>query len=128
MTDAQGGAFGVTQSWAGRIAVLTVCGAVDMLTAPALAEAIEAAARRQPCALIVDLSAVDFLASAGIGELVFAHDHLAPRMRFAVVADGPVTSRPMRLVGVDQLVPLHRTLEDALHGARARPCGADDRR
>lgn len=115
MTDQTDGRFGVAQSWVGRTVVLTVSGAVDMLTAPALAEAIGAAAREHPSALIVDLSPVDFLASAGMSELITAQEELAPAMRFGVVADGPVTRRPLRIVGVDQVVPLHRTLEDALH-------------
>lgn len=120
MTVEEEGAFGVAQTWVGRVVVLTVSGSVDMLTAPALAEAIDAAARLHPCALIVDLSSVDFLASAGMGELITAQQHLAPRMRFGVVADGSATSRPMRVIGVDQLVPVHRTLEDAL-GAHSGP-------
>jgi hypothetical protein len=35
-------------------------------------------------------------------------------MRFAVVADGPATSRPLKLVGVAEIVGLHATLDEAL--------------
>lgn len=114
MIDQIADGFGVEHRWVGRTVVLTVSGAVDMLTAPMLADAIDAAARERPAALIVDLSPVDFLASAGMSELITAQDDLAPAVRFGVVADGPVTSRPLRIVGVDRLVPLHRTLDDAL--------------
>ena len=41
-------------------------GDLDVATAPELADAIQAAARKEPAALIVDLSRVDFLASAGM--------------------------------------------------------------
>jgi hypothetical protein len=34
--------------------------------------------------------------------------------RFAVVADGPATSRPIKLLGVDSIVALFPTLEEAL--------------
>lgn len=109
--------FDVAHTWVERTVIVTVCGDLDMLTAPALAEAIQAAARDEPAAVIVDLSAVEFLASAGMNELVNARDELAPTVRFGVVADGPATSRPLRIVGVDQLVALYPTLEDALHGS-----------
>jgi anti-sigma B factor antagonist len=111
------GDFDVAHTWFGRTVVVTVSGDLDMLTAPALAEAIRSAARGRPAALIVDLSAVDFLASAGMNELVTAQDELAPTVRFGVVADGPATSRPLRIIGVDQLVALYPTLADALHGS-----------
>ncbi|MGE2712530.1 STAS domain-containing protein [Mycolicibacterium litorale] len=104
----------VEQSWVQRTVVLTVSGDLDMQTAPALAGAIRAAARHGPSALIVDLSVLEFLASAGMTVLVTAQQELAPAIRFGVVADGPATSRPMRMVGVDQLVPLYRALSDAM--------------
>src|SRR4051812_22480821 len=73
----------------GEIEVLSVTGVVDMLTAPRLEEAITAAGNDSPQAVIVDLSAVDFLASAGMGILVAARDELPASVQFAVVADGP---------------------------------------
>jgi len=104
----------VTRSWIERIAVVAVSGDVDMLTAPALADAIRAAAGDQPSAVIVDLSDVGFLASAGMGVLIDAHDALAPAVRFGVIADGPSTSRPLKLVGIDSLLALYRTRDEAL--------------
>ena len=109
-----GDAPAIEQRRVQRTVVLTVSGELDMMTAPALTEAIRAAAGHQPTALIVDLSTVEFLASAGMTVLVTAQQELAPSIRFGVVADGPSTSRPMRMVGVDQLVPLYRTLSDAM--------------
>ncbi|MCV7415542.1 STAS domain-containing protein [Mycolicibacterium litorale] len=109
-----GDGLAVEQSWVRRTVVLTVSGDLDMLTAPTLAEAIRSAARHAPTALIVDLSTVQFLASAGMTLLVTTQEELAPSIRFGVVADGPATSRPLRLVGVDRFVTLYRTLPDAL--------------
>jgi anti-sigma B factor antagonist len=107
---------GLTESWFGDVAVVSVSGELDMLTTPGLVRAIEAAARKEPSALVVDLSAVQFLASAGMSTLITAHEDVTPRARFAVVADGPATSRPMRLVGLDQIFDVYRTLDDALAG------------
>ncbi|WP_018603596.1 STAS domain-containing protein [Mycobacterium sp. 155] len=98
----------------GEIAVLSVSGTVDMLTAPQLEEAIGVATKTSPSAVVVDLSGVEFLASAGMGVLVAARNALAPAVRFAVVADGPATSRPLKLVGVADVIDLYATLDEAL--------------
>ena len=104
----------VTTHWMGPVVVLQVSGDVDMLTAPALADAISQAAGESPAGVIVDLANVDFLASAGMSVLVEAHEDITPTAGFGVVADGPATSRPMRLVGLDRAINLYRTLDDAL--------------
>src|SRR5262245_48339714 len=101
------------------ISVVGVTGVVDMLTAPDLAKAIAEAAKSSPTAVVVDMTAVEFLASAGMGVLIAAQDELAPAVRFAVVAEGPATSRPLKLVGVTDVVDLYPTLEEALTALRS---------
>lgn len=91
-----------------------MAGVVDMLTAPQVEGAISAALEKSPAGLIINLSDVEFLASAGMGILVAAHDLAAPEVKFAVVADGPVTSRPLKLVGIADIVNLYPTLDEAL--------------
>jgi anti-sigma B factor antagonist len=98
----------------GEIEVLSVAGVVDMLTASQLEEAIAAATKDSPRGVIVDLNAVDFLASAGMGILVAARDELPASVQLAVVADGPATSRPLKLIGIAEVVGLHATLDEAL--------------
>ena len=104
----------IDEEWVSRVAVLSVSGVVDMLTAPQLEEAIGASLSKSPAALIVDLTDVEFLASAGMGVLVGAHDQLPEGIKFAVVADGPVTSRPLKLVGIADIVDLFQTRDEAL--------------
>ena len=94
--------------------VVAVTGVVDMLTAPELEKAIAEAAESSPAAVVVDMTEVEFLASAGMGVLIAAQDELAPAIRFAVIADGPATSRPLKLVGVTDVVDLYATLDEAL--------------
>ena len=94
--------------------VLTVSGEVDMLSAPQLAEAIRAALAAGPPALVIDLSKVDFLASAGMTVLVTAQAEVAPPTRLAVVANGSATSRPIKLMGLDNGLALYSTLDSAL--------------
>ncbi|MHA3024194.1 STAS domain-containing protein [Mycobacterium sp. BMJ-28] len=98
----------------GEVSVVSVTGTLDMLTAPQLEAAIASAAATSPQAVVVDLAAVDFLASAGMGLLVAAHGDLTPAVGFAVVADGPATSRPLKLVGIADVVDVFATLDEAL--------------
>lgn len=103
---------GVNEEWIGRTAVITVSGVLDMLTSPKLEAAIAAAVDKAPTAVVVDLSDVDFLASAGMGVLVSAHDDADGNYGFAVVADGPATSRPLKLVGLAEMLGLRSTLDE----------------
>jgi anti-sigma B factor antagonist len=105
--------FEVDQLRLGSVAVLAVTGDVDMLTAVHLTAAIETALATAPTAVIIDLSKVEFLASAGMSALVSAHADADP-IGIAVVADGPSTSRPMKVVGLDTLLAIYPTLDAAL--------------
>ena len=107
-------AFEVGKHQVDQTVVLTVSGEVDMLSAPQLAEAINTALATGPAGLVVDLSRVDFLASAGMTVLVTAQAEVAPPTRFAVVANGSATSRPIKLMGLDNVLSLYSTLDSAL--------------
>ncbi len=96
------------------VSVVSVAGVIDMLTAPDLEKAISEAAKSSPAAVVVDMTGVEFLASAGMGVLIAAQDELAPDIKLAVVAEGPATSRPLKLVGVTDVVDLYATLDQAL--------------
>ncbi|MEU4340919.1 STAS domain-containing protein [Nocardia sp. NPDC023852] len=98
--------------------VLTVAGEVDLATAPALENAIEAILSGTPAALIIDLTAVSFLASAGMATLVAAHQRAGAATAIAVVADGPATSRQLKMTSLDQVFALHSTLDAALAAFR----------
>lgn len=96
------------------VTVVVVDGIVDAITAPRLDAAIAAAAATGPAAIVVDLSAVEFLASSGMGVLAAAHADLPPAVQLVIVADGPATSRPLKLVGIADLVAVFAALEEAL--------------
>lgn len=106
--------FDVSEKRVDQLLVLSVSGNLDMLSAPWLTEAIEAALAKRPSGLVVDLSRVDFLGSAGISVLMTAHGDIGDSGRFAVVADGPATHRPLTLLGLGEIMSLYRTLDDAL--------------
>ena len=104
----------VTQRWVDRTAVVTVNGVVDMLTSPQLETAIDDALNQKPGAVVIDFTEVEFLASAGMGVLVAAHDKAGSEVKISVVADGPATSRPLKLVGIADIVALYSNLDEAL--------------
>lgn len=109
----------VRESWSDRVVVLSVCDVVDMLSAPQMSEAICDALSKAPAGLIVDLTGVHFLASVGMSVLVAAQQAAdAMLVRFGIVAEGPATSRPLRLLGIDAILALYPTLDDALRDLR----------
>ena len=117
----------IEEFWTGRMVVVSVTGDLDLLTTPQLDHAIRSAMRTEPTALIIDLTRVDFLASIGMNLLVATRDEIAPTTRFGVVADGPATSRPMKLIGIDTMIALYETLGDALDAFRGRVSARDAR-
>lgn len=103
----------ISEEWFGRTVVLGASGVIDMLTSPQLEASIATSVKKNPNAIIVDLTDVDFLASAGMGVLVAARDQTSPDIGFGVVASGPATSRPLKLVGLADIVGLYSTLDEA---------------
>jgi anti-anti-sigma factor len=113
--DLAGGSLTIATVSHGTIAALTVWGSIDLLTVPQLTEAVDEAVAGSPEGLIIDLTYTDFLSSVGMAALVNAHDGmLVVGGRFAVVAVGSSTARPIKLVGLDQTIRLCATIEDAL--------------
>ena len=102
------------------VTLLAVGEVVDLATAPTLEEAIDGLLAEEPKALIVDLSAVTFLASVGLRLLVSTHETVSKSGEFAVVASGPITSRPIQLTRLDQVFAMYPTLDEALAGVRTR--------
>ena len=100
------------------IVVLSIGGEIDLVTAPALEEAIGGVVVDDPEALIIDLSGVEFLGSVGLKILAATCEKLDDSAEFGVVARGPATRRPIHLTGLDKTFPLYPTLDDALTGVR----------
>lgn len=113
--------FFVTRRDAGDAVVLQVNGVVDIITAPSLATHIDVALSGTPAVLVIDLTEVDFLSSAGITVLVEVHrltENSPTSLR--VAADGSATSRPLRIVGLDEFIDLYPTVAEALDGRQSQ--------
>ena len=107
----------VDVSWSERTAVLSVSGTLDMLSADALQRSIDGALHDHPRTLIVDLTGVEFLASAGMSTLVAANDAAGSEVLFLVVAHGPATARPLELTGLTEIIAVYTTRAEALSAA-----------
>ncbi|HET9254059.1 MAG TPA: STAS domain-containing protein [Pseudonocardiaceae bacterium] len=101
----------------GEAAVIRAEGELDTLTAPKLAAALDTARREaEPGAMVVlDLSGVSFLSSAGLALLVTASADQAMALR-VTGADHGVVGRAIRVTGVDKVLRMYRTVADALTG------------
>lgn len=114
-TDAVSAGFEVTVNHVYNLAILSVSGELDLKTAPQLTESVDAViTEHSPAALIIDLTGVPFLASMGMTVLVQTCEHLGQSTSFAVVADGPATSRPLTMMGLDHTFALYSDLDAAV--------------
>ena len=102
------------ERWHDRTLIVSCVGELDLTTSPDLERRIRVGLERSPETMIVDLSRVDFLASSAMSVLAVAAELCSPDVRFIVVANGPMTRRPMELVGVTDMLTVHATLENAL--------------
>lgn len=102
-----------TETWHDTTVVISSSGAVDMLTVPGLTDLITTAMDKQPSAVIIDLTETTFFASCGMSALVETHEQLPPGVPLIVVADGPVTRRPLELVGLGSVLTIRPTLDTA---------------
>lgn len=103
--------------------VVEVTGELDMLTAPRLLDTLHAALR-EPCpVLVVDLTGVAFMGSAGLAVLAETHEHATPRTTLRIVAPGRATRRPLQITGMDTLLQIYPSRSDALTPPASPPSG-----
>lgn len=99
----------------GAHAVVTAVGEIDAATADTVGEAVTRAFADGYRLVLLDFAGVSFIDSTGLGMLVRAHrtadiSHAA----FAVVHPTPPTRKLIRVLGLDQLLHIHDSHEQAL--------------
>ncbi|WP_458248760.1 STAS domain-containing protein [Streptomyces sp. MAI_2237] len=88
--------------------VWEISGALDYITAPELREQLTTLTIRPGQRLVLDLAGMDFCDSSGITALITAHNHTqAAEADLALAAVPPNTVRVLRMVGLDQVIPLY---------------------
>lgn len=101
----------------GQAAVVSITGDLDMHTQTQLADALTAAMTAPVRRIVLDLSAVDFMASAGVHVLLEAAGQFRTAGGILLVAGArPMVARVMSLTGADELVPMAVTVDEALAG------------
>ncbi|AUI60064.1 anti-anti-sigma factor [Amycolatopsis sp. BJA-103] len=108
------GSGGVALEGTDETAVLEVSGALDLALAPRLRLMVERAFRLRPAVMVVDLTAVEFLASAGMAELVRADRLCAGVTQVRVVAGNRVVLRPLELTCLTDELAVYPTRTAAL--------------
>lgn len=109
------GGYSVVTAVDGHYTVLALSGVIDMASAPDIADQVGAALRSRPPLLIFDLTSVTFLATTGMSILMEAHRRCGEMsLDCRVVAHGPVTLRPMQLLGIDHILQLYDSVELAV--------------
>jgi anti-sigma B factor antagonist len=100
--------------------VARVTGEVDMRNAPELRSQLETAcAKARPLqTVVVDLTGVSFLGSAGLSVLLDIHErcHLR-RTPLAVVATTPGVLRPIEMTGLDRVLHVVDSLDHVTRSA-----------
>ncbi|MFD9003654.1 STAS domain-containing protein [Streptomyces sp. NPDC059582] len=98
------------------IRVVTVRGALDYDVKGAFSDALfspDSAA--SPLRIVIDLSGVTFMDSAGLSVLIATHHTAAYEQGWLRIAGAPPpVQRLLELTGVDRLIPCHPTTEHAL--------------
>jgi len=79
-------------------------------------DALERVLNGRPSLLVIDLMGITFLASVGLGVLGALAGGGESAIRIKVVATGRATARPIQLTGLDQVIDLYSSREDALAG------------
>jgi anti-sigma B factor antagonist len=100
------------------VTVISIGGEIDLSTAPDFEAAIDGALDEHPLVVVVELSAVNFMSSAGLRILAATHEKLCKSGQLAVVASNPVVGRAIQLSGLDQLISLYPSLVEALMKAQ----------
>jgi anti-sigma B factor antagonist len=107
--------FHVESISAGDCAVLKVAGEIDVYTAPELRQRVISLIDDGARHVIVDLRAVDFLDSTGLGVLVGSLRRLRTHEgSLDLVTDGGRILQLFRITGLTNAFALHSTVPDAI--------------
>ncbi|MCT2587905.1 anti-sigma factor antagonist [Actinophytocola gossypii] len=105
----------------GSAVVVSVGGELDLATVPLLRERLDTLSDvvAVPSPLVVDLSGLSFIGSAGLALLVDLNNQCVERgVLLALVANGTVVPRAIQVTALDQVFSVHTSVDEAL-GTRA---------
>ena len=99
--------------------VIRLAGDVDLYDAPELKDLMAESIRAGTRHLICDLSEVTFIDSTALGVMIQARKRLEPDGgSIRVACPGPAIADIFEAVGLDRMVPVHASLDDAIAAVR----------
>lgn len=100
------------------VTVAHVKGDIDLASAEAFREGL-AASVATGGAFVLDLDGVTFMGSLGFSALVETHHETERRdIRWGIVTGSSPISRPLKITGLEQVLPIYPTVPDALAALR----------
>jgi anti-sigma B factor antagonist len=94
--------------------IVTVEGELDLLSADSLYRRGRMAIGRHARLLLLDLAGVSFCDSCGLTAFVrIANEADAAGCRYGLVAPQPIVLKVLRITGLDQRLPIFRSIEEA---------------
>jgi anti-anti-sigma factor len=104
---------------------------IDMTNSSDVSDLLAAVVRQSPEVITADMTATTFCDSAGVGALAHAYELAAAggsELRLAL-GDSP-TARIIQLIGLDQIVPVYRDVQQSLaipgNGPDSKPAPSGD--
>lgn len=107
----------LTTTPVGSAVVVAVDGELDLLTARELLATVDDLQQRdEDRPVIIDLTKVSFLGSAGLGVMaeLATRAIAAPRLRVVAPPDQHAVTRPWEVMNMQQILPLYPSIADAL--------------
>lgn len=109
-----GAGLSVDVSEGGDLTVVTVAGELDMATEPEFSRQVEGRIDAQPRAVVLDLSGLGFVGSAGLKALVEQQQRAEQRnVSLRLVLGGSPIERLLELTGLENTFAVYDTLDQA---------------
>ena len=106
--------------------VVSVRGEIDLFTAPEFKALIHDAIEAGRELVVVDLTATSFIDSSSLGVLISAHRRLKLRGgRLVVACDVPAVLSTFKITGLDSVLEMASSRDDALAGGDAAGVARD---
>lgn len=109
-----------TESVDNGIAVLHIAGEIDLQHSPELRLLLQEKNKHRCAALIIDFSGVEYIDSSGLATLVeYRRDSRKHDGRMALASMSTRVRTIFELVRLNEIIPIHDTVEDAKAVIRA---------
>jgi anti-sigma B factor antagonist len=129
MSDGSSDMLSVSRGRQGAAVVVRFVGEVDLLSVDSVRTALTTALAEAtaPHPIVLDLTGVGFLASAGLAELQVAHERAADQHTpLRIVATGRAVLRPLEVVGIAAALDIYPDIATALAPPDSRSAHEDE--